>query len=194
MPQTEKLQSPLIVEGPNRSGKTRLTRALFDLYGFKNVVHTGGPKRSPEEMNQACKHYAADYGPDTILDRIPMISQLAYDRALRRVPVVPPDFARAHWGLMKPPVFVVMCLPPVTTLEQGWRNEDAMQSPNRDPDHSNAARSNVHELHDAYVREMLIAQVHYRINFIMYDMSTDSPDFGAQRVMSLLREVGACAD
>ena len=77
------LTSDVFVEGPNGSGKSTLIEALRKI-GLPSV-HTGGPKRNLSELLSSCRRVSRR-GRPRVIDRMPMISEIVYDRALGRKP------------------------------------------------------------------------------------------------------------
>ncbi len=75
------LSASVFVEGPNGSGKSSLIEALRKA-GLPSI-HTGGPKRDERELLSSCRSVASRRRP-TVIDRMPMISEIVYDRALGR--------------------------------------------------------------------------------------------------------------
>ena len=162
-----RLLQPLILEGPNKSGKSTLRRRLTDLFGFP-FFHTGGPKRDAVELGAAV--IAACNAEPSIIDRHPCISQPVYDRALGR----PQWFTELELGgslaELTPCPIVLYCRPPFDMLCK----LELKQSPNRINDHDVEIEQNyvkiVHEYDRTiarYTARNWIRTIHY--NWVEHD-------------------------
>lgn len=136
-----RLTRHVVIEGPNGGGKTTLVQVLKTI-GLPHL-HTGGPKNSAgeilEKMNEVCRT------APSIVERIPAISQVVYDRACEREEHCPPkqvwrmlawqdlDNVRPTLGNVKPnPLFrpvVIYCRPSHKRLMDASLHNGATHSP-----------------------------------------------------------------
>lgn len=137
-----RLLATVLLEGPNGAGKSTLGAFLGERLGCP-VEHSGGPKSSAAELREVLARFAAL--DRVVVDRFPAISQIAYDVALGRAPLVPHDELRA--AVPRGSV-IVYCRPSNRVVEE-HRVEAGTHRPAGHAAEAQAARRALRDAYDA---------------------------------------------
>lgn len=104
-----------ILEGPDNAGKSTLAAILAKDLGM-HVHHQSRPG-SPMEFFSACMCETQPQGrPGIIYDRSMAISQIVYDKVLKRTPIVAPQTMVQELHAVVKHTCVIICLPPKSVV------------------------------------------------------------------------------
>jgi hypothetical protein len=107
-----KLTQPIILEGPDGSGKSHLFKTMTEVWGLPSSGHDGAAPKSKKEALQRLDETMRQ-GPK-VRDRIPAISDIVYSQALGREMFLPR--ATYEMWLKDSNPFVIYCRPPTEVI------------------------------------------------------------------------------
>lgn len=115
-----RLKKPIVVEGPDGSGKTTLIAKVSEWLNVP-VFHTGGPPATKEELlDRIHRIEAAQF--DCVFDRVPFISEPIYRKADGKPMLIPEEELRQ--GLVRMNPTIIWCeLPTVQDMFAGISTE-----------------------------------------------------------------------
>lgn len=102
---------PIIIEGPDASGKSTLARFLSEELGY-TVKESEGPTRSLEDYRERlCRYYQMAWktGGSVIFVRHPLISEPIYGHHVRRNNLVSFGEAETLLKMMTPKPIIIYC-------------------------------------------------------------------------------------
>ena len=109
----------IILEGPDNSGKSTLAKALSQKFNIP-ISHSGGPTDDIKELIQRTEAILLNSDSPCIRDRIPIISDSIYGRALHRpTPFMGEVLDKYLARLFKCHPVIILCWPSENTLLKG---------------------------------------------------------------------------
>lgn len=156
-----KLRNSVYLEGPNGGGKSTLLASLVEL-GLPSD-HSGGPKKDADEVFDVLRRVEA---ANAVVDRYPLISEVAYDRALKREPNVP--HASLYMSYPVEPPLVIYCRPSTDVLF-AHEPHDGETHP---PEHRAQIVENRRRLVQTYDELMMELSSELLIRLVLYDWTS----------------------
>lgn len=167
---------PIIVEGPDGSGKSTLVAKLSKDFNLP-IHHPGGPPLNKDEFLSRLNFYSQNKDK-FIFDRSPHISELIYPAATGRLGVIGKSVLYQLLGVLDP--VIVYCRR--KNMRDMWESIDRAKKAHKSPEHMAEVLSQFKNIVDGY-DDLLDSAFK---NVIRYD-------WAEKPYSELLKEVKKCA-